>query len=221
VARLLTEPNFAEISKLAGVVDFYQWLGVWCCRKYPRIVHQPGTVPQKRTWSNFSTLGSLWRTLSEPDRLAFTRLAAGSVYTARDLWFTAGLKHLFPAGNSWVVCRLLSSQFGIPPFSVVIGTSPPTPLQLVYNRLLIPDLGAVREWVSTSKVMRGNRWMQRQTLSIRLPLSLLPSSVTLSGDNKFEFPLGGPIGSYYLRASVNHSLVPSSISTVTGLYLFP
>lgn len=80
-----------EYQQLKGIIDFYYWKGILCARAYPKIVHQPGTEAQRKTWQAFSDKWTDLRKLSENDKNGYNRLATGSALSWIDVYTKAYL----------------------------------------------------------------------------------------------------------------------------------
>lgn len=82
-------PSQEIISSLAGVLDFYVWKGIPCCRSWPRKPAMPRAPAVQRTASDFGEIATAL-SASPANIIAFAQaLATGTAWTWRDLRYRA------------------------------------------------------------------------------------------------------------------------------------
>lgn len=85
MAKLIALPELAIISGFKGTLDFYVWMGIPVCRKWPNRPSKPKTAAEQAQWPVFSDAVKLWNTLAPEVRAAYETMASGSTMTGRDM----------------------------------------------------------------------------------------------------------------------------------------
>ena len=86
MVRLTALPELAIIDQFKGKVDFYEWKGIPCARKWPHWPKRLPTVPEKANQDRFAYAIHAWTNLSEYIKAMYRQMAVGTSLTARDLF---------------------------------------------------------------------------------------------------------------------------------------
>lgn len=92
MVRLATLPNKAIIDGFKGVIDFYQWKGIACARRWPRWKPRTPTPIEATNQQHFAYINRLWSSLPANLKDAYNAMAAPSVYTGKDVLVIAYMK---------------------------------------------------------------------------------------------------------------------------------
>lgn len=95
MAIIDAKPSQAIIDGFKGTLDFYQYMGLWVCRSWPRSpgrVRSPSVMAQ---WSTFAYASQEWVNLSDEVRRAYEKLATNSGLSGRDMQVRAYLSGLY------------------------------------------------------------------------------------------------------------------------------
>lgn len=95
MAKITRMPNEAIISGFKCKVDFYYYMGVPCCRAWPRSPGHRRAPAVEAQWAAFSYATREWNNLSPEIRRAYEELATGSGLSGRDMAMRAYLKGLY------------------------------------------------------------------------------------------------------------------------------
>ena len=85
MAKLVALPEQAIINGFKGTLDYYVWMGIPCCRSWPRARTVPITPQEKAQWQTFTDASQLWNTLDQATKNAYNKMASGSTMSGRDV----------------------------------------------------------------------------------------------------------------------------------------
>lgn len=85
MAKLEALPSSQIIDALAGVIDYYLYMGIPVARSWPRKRSIPPTPQERANWPVFSDATKLWNTLDPTIQAAYNKMAAGSTLSGRDM----------------------------------------------------------------------------------------------------------------------------------------
>jgi len=89
MAVLTKMPNEAIISTFKGVIDFYLWKGIPCCRKWPRWQRRQPYPEEKANQDAFAYINKAYINLPTYIKDQWTHMAEGTPLTAKDLFVRA------------------------------------------------------------------------------------------------------------------------------------
>jgi len=95
MGKLAAMPSEAIISGFKGVVDFYDWCGIPCFRKWPESPGSERSPAVEAQWPSFSYSAGLWKELSLEIQETYNTMATGTGLTGRDMFTRAYIKGLF------------------------------------------------------------------------------------------------------------------------------
>lgn len=79
-------PSEAIIGGFKGKLDFYYWMGIPCCRSWPKSPGSNRNDNVRATWPAFSYIAAAWKDLDPRIRRMFEEMSTGTILTARDLF---------------------------------------------------------------------------------------------------------------------------------------
>lgn len=74
------------ISAFKGTVDFYLWKGIPCARAWPHWPKREPTPQERANQQTFAYAAKAWALLSEYLKEMYRQMAAGTDWTARDIF---------------------------------------------------------------------------------------------------------------------------------------
>lgn len=83
------------ISGFKGTLDFYYYMGVPCCRAWPKSPGSNRTPAVQAGWALFANASREWDNLSPEVRRTYEELATGSALSGRDMFMRAYMKGLY------------------------------------------------------------------------------------------------------------------------------
>jgi len=83
------------ISGFKGVIDFYYYCGIPCCRAWPKSPGRERTPAVRAGWASFAYASQEWNNLSDEIRRAYEELATGSALSGRDMFMRAYMSGLY------------------------------------------------------------------------------------------------------------------------------
>lgn len=97
MAKIKEMPGLKIISGLKGVLDYYYYMGIPCCRRWPRKPGGRRTPAVRSTWSAFAYATREWKNLSPVIRHSYEELAGASGLRSFDVFMRSYLKGLYRA----------------------------------------------------------------------------------------------------------------------------
>jgi hypothetical protein len=94
MAKLNAMPAQSIVDSLAGIVDFYEWRGIACARKWPRCTTIPRTTGEQLAAAEFAYINQQAHLVPPDLQAGYADLAAASSLTWKD-WLT----RLYLSGN--------------------------------------------------------------------------------------------------------------------------
>lgn len=94
MAKLRVLPSQAIIDGFKGNIDFYEWRGIPCVRKWPRKADPRGIPEVEAHWAAWSYAAKLWSLLSPDVQAAYNSQSSSGGLSGRDLMtrgFLAGI----------------------------------------------------------------------------------------------------------------------------------
>jgi len=88
-------PGKRIISGFRGKLDFYYYMGLAVCRKWPRKPQRRRSPAVMAGWAPFAYASKEWNNLSPEVRRAYEILASDSALSGRDMMERAYLKGLY------------------------------------------------------------------------------------------------------------------------------
>ena len=85
MAVLAALPTLEIISGFKGTLDYYVYMGLAVCRKWPRSPGHARAPAVQAQWQPFATAARLWGTLPAHVQDAYSKMASGSSMNGRDL----------------------------------------------------------------------------------------------------------------------------------------
>ena len=95
MGKLAEMPSQAVISGFKGVVDFYDYCGIPCFRKWPVYTSKKRSPAVEAQYSAFGYSAALWKSLSREIQETYNTMATGTGLTGRDMFTRAYIKGLF------------------------------------------------------------------------------------------------------------------------------
>ncbi|KKL62564.1 hypothetical protein LCGC14_2183940 [marine sediment metagenome] len=95
MAKVTVMPSMAIIRGFKGALDFYYWMGIACCRSWPKSPGKIRSVPVAAQWPAFSESARLWSQLSLEVQQPYNRLAEGTGLSGRDMFTRSYLSGLY------------------------------------------------------------------------------------------------------------------------------
>ncbi len=95
MAKLEVLPHQAIIDSLKGKLDFYEWMGIPCARKWPFIPPYVRSPEELATQEAFAWAAANWNSLSPEVVSAFNETAQGSSLSGRDLFVKSFISDYF------------------------------------------------------------------------------------------------------------------------------
>ncbi len=89
MAILDNAPTQVIIDGFKGVLDFYQWRGLWCVRKWPVYKPRIPHVTESLNQQSFAYINKLWRTIPSFVQNLYRAMAVGTPFTGKDLYVIA------------------------------------------------------------------------------------------------------------------------------------
>ena len=99
MAKLEVLPAQAIIDSLKGKIDFYEWRGISCARKWPHIPPYVRSPQELATHEAFAWAAANWNSLSPEVVSAYNETAQGSSLSGRDLFIKAFISDYFREGQ--------------------------------------------------------------------------------------------------------------------------
>lgn len=97
MAKIKAMPGLKIISGFKYVLDFYLYMGIPCCRRWPRKPGGRRTPAVRATWPAFTYATREWRNLSPVVRYSYSQLAGASGLRNFDVFMRGYLKGLYRA----------------------------------------------------------------------------------------------------------------------------
>jgi len=85
MAKLTALPEQAIISGFKGTIDFYEYMGIPCARKWPRSPGHARAPAVEAQWPVFTDAVHSWDTLSQDVKDAYNSMASATGLSGRDL----------------------------------------------------------------------------------------------------------------------------------------
>ena len=82
-------PSEAIIGGFKGRLDFYYWMGIAICRKWPSKPSQERNFHVRSQWPAFTIAAHAWKDLPASIQVLYEDMARGTILTGRDV-FTRG-----------------------------------------------------------------------------------------------------------------------------------
>lgn len=94
VAKVTAKPHQHIVDWFKGTLDYYEWMGIVCVRKWPHWPKRKPTPAEKDAQDTFAYITRAWRDLDPyiKERCHFT--ARGTNYTPRDMFTRLYLRGL-------------------------------------------------------------------------------------------------------------------------------
>lgn len=95
MAKIKEMPGTRIISGFRGILDFYYWKGIACCRSWPRKPKGRRSPAVMAGWAPFTYASREWGNLSPEVQRSYEILASDSALTGRDMMERAYLTGLY------------------------------------------------------------------------------------------------------------------------------
>ena len=89
MATLDVAPTQAIIDGFKGKLDFYQWKGIWCVRKWPVYKPRQPHEVENLNQQSFAYINKLWGTIPPAIQDLYRAMAVGTPFTGKDLYVKA------------------------------------------------------------------------------------------------------------------------------------
>lgn len=89
MATLKQMPHQSIIDGFKGVLDFYEWKGIPCVRKWPVWKPRDPTPPEKVNQDAFSYINKAWKALPANIKTAWNDMARQTSLTGKDHYVRA------------------------------------------------------------------------------------------------------------------------------------